>query len=494
MLAILLAGIVLVWGLIAYSLARPPKQEAAVAPPTALPTGTSTPTEQVTITWPPTWTPSPQTSPTSIFTATYTGTVQTVTATPTIPLLPSPTILPTTAISPLDGSPTPTPTSTLPIPTPVNPLAVPDNAITILLLGSDQRPDWTDWHTDAVQYLVIFPNSDPPAANILSIPRDLYLYIPDFWMSRINFADMYGEGANYEGDGFDLLNETLLYNLGVSADYYVKVNFDGLIGLVNALGGIDVPVHCRLEDYWPYPDEAGNYNILTLEPGIHHMDGEMALWYSRSRKTTSVFSRERRQQQVLEAMWRKGKESNLVEVAPSAYEQTKDLFKTNLDLPKILELAITASKLDSANVRRYNIGAYDVYPYVTQYGGNVFLPNWERIEWIVNAAINPPSVNRAAQDMTPVEIWNGTDHDGWDLLAADRMVKSGYLPIIGIPDQKGYAQTQVVSFTGGGKGVDIGAFLSLFDINEQQVTYQDIESYAAPLRLIIGEDYVTCPD
>jgi anionic cell wall polymer biosynthesis LytR-Cps2A-Psr (LCP) family protein len=152
----------------------------------------------------------------------------------------------------VDVTATANPSATLPIPTavPLQPIA--DDAVTIVLLGSDQRPDWDDWHTDLVQYVVIHPST--PAVAILSIPRDLYVYIPDFWMSRINFADMYGEMNDYEGGGLGLLNQAMLYNLGISADYYIKVEFDGLIGLVDAMGGIDVPVHCLLEDYWPYPN------------------------------------------------------------------------------------------------------------------------------------------------------------------------------------------------------------------------------------------------
>ena len=70
-------------------------------------------------------------------------------------------------------------------------------------------------------------------------------------MSRINFADMYGELHGYEGGGPALLQQTLLYNLGIPVDHYVRTDLDGFIGIVNALDGVDIPVRCRLEDHWP---------------------------------------------------------------------------------------------------------------------------------------------------------------------------------------------------------------------------------------------------
>ncbi|MBS3785059.1 MAG: LCP family protein, partial [Anaerolineae bacterium] len=128
---------------------------------------------------------------------------------------------------------TPTLSDTTPIPTPVPVAQVPPNTINIVLLGSDRRPDWDEWHTDVVQVVSVQPAL--PAVTVLSIPRDLYVYVPDFWMSRVNFADMYGELYGYQGGGPALIQQTLLYNLGIPVDHYVRVDFDGFIGIVDIL-------------------------------------------------------------------------------------------------------------------------------------------------------------------------------------------------------------------------------------------------------------------
>ncbi len=144
--------------------------------------------------------------------------------------------------------PMPTPDPNAPpdaaAPTPVNPIPVAADAVNIVVLGSDKRPHWTEWHTDAIHIVSIQRNR--AVVSVISIPRDLYVYIPGDGMNRINMADYHGEATGYPGGGWANLRDTLLYNLGIQADYYVRTDFDGLIGIVDALGGIDVPVHCRL--------------------------------------------------------------------------------------------------------------------------------------------------------------------------------------------------------------------------------------------------------
>ncbi|MBN1486629.1 MAG: LCP family protein [Anaerolineae bacterium] len=454
-------------------------------------TSTATPSSSVlatpapTGTFPPTWTPTPTFLPTP----TFTPDPPTLTPTPSPTLVtPLPPHRPTAV--PIVVTVTPHPSSTMTIPAPVPRVYIPEDAITVALLGIDQRPDWNDWHTDAVQYVVIYPHI--PSVSVLSIPRDLYIYVPNFWMTRINFADMYGELNHHEGGGFGLFNQALLYNLGITADYYVKVNFDGLIGLVDTLGGVDIPVHCRLEDYWPYPDEQGEYPWFVLEPGIHHLDGEQALWYSRSRKTTSAFSREKRQQQVLEAMWRRGKQIDLLRTAPQLYEQTRGLYQTDMDWNTILSLVVVAMQLEPSNVRMYNIGRQQVEPYVTPYGGNVFIPLWDEISPIIEQVIAAPASSRAFQALVPIEIWNGTPNADWDLLAADWLSHYGYLPSIGEPDRRDYAQTQLVVFSDTSKGLGLPLLQSYFGLGENNIIYQNVPESGIKLRLILGQNHVTC--
>jgi LCP family protein required for cell wall assembly len=386
---------------------------------------------------------------------------------------------------------TPAISTTYAIPTPVPRYPISEDALTIALLGSDQRPDWTHWNTDAIQYLVIYP--DIPSVTVLSIPRDLYVYIPSYRLSRINVADMVGTQTNYDGGGLGLLNQTMLYNMGITADYYVKVNFQGLETLVDALGGIDIPVHCRVYDYWPYPDENGEYHIITLEPGIHHMNGQLALWYARTRKTSSVFAREARQQQVLEGMWHAAKAADVFSILPSMYEQYGDMIQTDLDWGHILTLGSLAARINGTDVRLLNIGPQQVKSYVTPQGGFVFLPIWDEMSQIINQALLPPASSRAARSAVQVEIWNGSWHEDWDLLAADRLYNNGFTPIISPADRRDYAHTLIQVFGTHAKGTGLPEVQDIFNVPDQNVSYQDVDRGSIKLRFIIGADYKTCP-
>jgi len=446
-------------------------------------TSTTTPASQSSIvTTPvPTWTPTslPTPYPTSTPSPTWT-------LTPTL----TPTALPLrrpTAVSVVITT-TPEISTTYPIPTAVPRYPISTEAVTIVLLGSDRRPEWSHWNTDAIHYVVVYPNV--PSVTVLSIPRDLYVYIPEFRMSRINVADMYGTIYNYDGGGLGLLNQTLLYNLGITADYYVKINFDGLTTLIDSLGGIDVPVHCYIEDYWPYADENGEFHKISVEPGLQHMNGDLALWYSRTRKTTSVFAREARQQQVLEAIWRTAKQANLL--SSILYQQYGSLVETDLDIANILLLGQLASRIDATQVRFLNIGRQEVVPFVTEQGGNVYLPTWDAIAPIVDRTLLPPAASRATRAAVQVEIWNGTEYAHWDILAADTLYHEGYTPILGIADHHSYARTQIQVFGDSVKGSGLSSLQELFGVPDADVIPVSEDQGPIRLRLILGQNYNPC--
>ncbi len=112
----------------------------------------------------------------------------------------TPTLTPTPRFSP-----TPAPSATpTPIPPPFN-LAETDN---ILLLGTDRRPDWTNWRTDSI--MVIGIDYEYRRAAVFSIPRDLYVDIPGYGQGRINQIDYIGENTlKTEGGGPALLSQVI---------------------------------------------------------------------------------------------------------------------------------------------------------------------------------------------------------------------------------------------------------------------------------------------
>ena len=187
--------------------------------PTATPTATSTPTE----------TPTATPTPTSTATPTPTDT-PTATPTPTETTTP----VPMRGIYPMTATPVlPEAMELEAIPTPVPLVKVPTGTINIVLLGSDKRPYETSWRTDVV--IVVSVNPNLPTVTMWSIPRDTWLYVPNWMYQRINLADTHGAAVGYPGGGPGLIKATIEYNFGIHVDYFARVDFAGLMRIVDTL-------------------------------------------------------------------------------------------------------------------------------------------------------------------------------------------------------------------------------------------------------------------
>lgn len=271
------------------------------------------------------------------------------------------------------ASPTSSPTATL-RPT----LAVSEDMVKILLLGSDWRPE-SGYRTDTI--MLVSVNKKTGATSVVSFPRDLYVTLPGYREDRINVAQPLG--------GFELTQSTFEYNFGFTPDYYVMTNFQGFVSIINSLGGVDVYVPWTLSDTCSLSiqDEEG---FCSVGPGTVHMDGDMALWYVRSRKSTSDFDRTRRSQDVMKAAFVKLMNLNAIARLPDLYSAFKSSVETNLPLDVVLSLGRFAPDLlsNSENIHQYAIGSADVWAWVTPEGAQVLLPNPDKIQPILAEALN----------------------------------------------------------------------------------------------------------
>ncbi|MCI0679308.1 MAG: LCP family protein [Actinobacteria bacterium] len=145
--------------------------------------------------------------------------------------------------------------------------------LTFLILGSDTREGLDDLENfgafggargDVV--ILVRVDSETSTAQMLSIPRDLWVEIPGHGENRINAA--------YALGGSSLMVETIRENLNVEINHYVEIDFVGFQALVDELGGIEIA--------FPYPARDTNSG-LDVEAGTQVLDGEMALAYARSR-------------------------------------------------------------------------------------------------------------------------------------------------------------------------------------------------------------------
>ncbi len=295
-------------------------------------------------------------------------------ATPTpTPFAPNVTTATDVAGDTSTASPSPSPTVTA-RPT----LAVSDDLVKILLLGSDWRPE-SGYRTDTIMLVSI--NKKTGATSVVSFPRDLYVTLPGYRQERINVAQPLG--------GFDLTQKTFQYNFGFTPDYFVMTNFQGFISIIDSLGGVDVYVPWALTDSCDLPikDEEG---ICSIGPGTVHMDGATALWYVRSRKSSSDFDRTRRSQDVMKAAFVKLMNLNAIARLPDLYSAFKSSVVTNLPLDVVIGLGRFAPDLlsNSDKIHQYAIGPSDVWAWVTPEGAQVLLPNPDKIQPLLEEALN----------------------------------------------------------------------------------------------------------
>jgi len=305
----------------------------------------------------------------------------TATPTPFQPIPPTAVYLPTdfpTATPIPTETPTPTvefiPLEMLPTDMgPVGTIEEPKGIKNILLLGSDMRPWWGKggFRTDTI--ILASLNPEAGTVSLVSFPRDLFVQIPGYGQDRINTA--WGKG------GFKKLAAVFEYNFGVKVENYVLIEFSSFKRVVDGLGGLDVQVGERMTDYY-------RGRQVTIKPGMRSMNADMVLWYARSRKTSNDFSRNRRQQEVLQAIVNKFLSMDAISRAPEFYEIYKDSVKTDLDFLDMLPYLSLAAKLgDGQRVKNYFVGSGKVTPFVTAGGAQVLLPQHDKIQRLLRKAL-----------------------------------------------------------------------------------------------------------
>ena len=425
------------------------------------------------------------------------GTDFSATPTPDLSPTPSPTARP--GLDPTLGAATPDPFSppSIPIPEPMPQLRFDKDVVNILLLGRDTARDSRSYRTDVI--IVASINKQANAVTLLTIPRDLFVYIPGWTMNRINTAAGHGDAIGYPGGGVALLEQTLLYNLGVPIHGWARIDFDGFKAVVDILGGVDIPVSCEMTD-WHLKDpsldqqNADNWELYTVAAGLQHMDGDLALWYARSRKRSSDFDRSRRQHRVLRAMFEKGLQLNALTKAPELYAQYVNIVDTDMGLGDVLQFAPTAAQLDPARIKSRFIGLDQVFRWTTPEGAAVLLPDREAIAQLTDEAFRPPSENVLAREAPSVEIWNGTPNGDWATLAADNLEWEGIQPVLGQADATAgaYATTVIYDFTTSPKGSARPELQRIFHVGDQNVVAAPDPNAQYPFRVILGGDYDSC--
>jgi LCP family protein required for cell wall assembly len=262
----------------------------------------------------------------------------------------------------------------------------------ILAVGSDNEEGYVRGLADVIR--VVRVDFVTPEVHVLTIPRDLWVEIPNLGPHSENLRDFLGVGldpdtgeqvegdygkintAYFYGNLYDLpgggpgtLALTINQNLGIPVDRYLAVNMQILADLVDEVGGITVEVP---------------YDVSGFTAGTYQMDGETALAYSRVRRDDSDFFRSTRQTIVLLALREEYTKPENYRRIPQLTNKFLDETLTDLSRKDITALSCLATRVERDQITSHAINGSHVTFGTTTRRSSILWPNEEAIQQVID--------------------------------------------------------------------------------------------------------------
>jgi len=364
--------------------------------------------------------------------------------------------------------------------------------VNVLVMGIDRRPsEKCPCRSDVMMIASLDPKTN--SAGLVTIPRDLYVPIPQVGEDRINTALFYGALRKNSGGGPALAKETVEYNLGRRIHFYVLVDFNGFRRVVDTLGGIDICVPKAIDDP-TYPDENFGYRPIHIPAGCQHMDGETALEYARTRHVENDFGRSRRQIQILLAIRDKAVRLDLLPKLPALIQSMWGTLETDMQPQEVIALASAASKVKPENIKAATIDQTMTVEFRASTGADVLWPDREKIGQMMERII-PSDTGTAsqpkqiAQEAARVLVLSGTSQP----LGAERTAKflqaQGFqIAGFGNADRFDYPKTVLIDYSGN-KNATVTALAKIFRVDPDNIRRSTNVKSDVDIRIILGADW-----
>lgn len=229
--------------------------------------------------------------------------------------------------------------------------------VSILILGvddSEKRGQGADnSRTDALMLATL--NNKTKTVKLVSIPRDSYVYIPHIgYNDKINHAHARG--------GTLASIETVEELFDIPIDYYLRVNFNAFIDIVDALGGIEAEV-----PYAMLEKDEFDRNTVNLQPGLQTLGGREALALARTRKQDNDIERGKRQQEIIQAIASKASSFTSISKYDDILEAVGNNMKTDMTFTEMKSffsyLSDGMPRIDTLTLEGYDDMSTGVYYY-----------------------------------------------------------------------------------------------------------------------------------
>jgi len=335
--------------------------------------------------------------------------------------------------------------------------------LNILLIGADEQAG--AHNTDTLITVSIDPITRQVA--MFSLPRDTVNVPVPSGPAQAVLGPVYGRKINslylalqdrpdtFPGGprtrGYNGLKALLGELYGLDIKYFVEVNFDGFIKVLDALGGVTVNVQSPVVDD-RFPSERGRLVRVYIPAGVQHMTGAQALVYARSRNASNDFDRGQRQQRVLLSLARQMDVATILPRIDSLAAALSEAVRTDIPRDLLDDLLGLADDMDLSSIRSY-VFSSPVYGRAIEQPVYVLVPDIEKIRAAVRDAfvVDPAFADRReklAEEGASIWVLNGSGLEGQATLIAS------YLEYLGMsasapnqrPGQTGLPATRVVVY------------------------------------------------
>jgi LCP family protein required for cell wall assembly len=279
------------------------------------------------------------------------------------------------------------------------------------------------------------------SVSLLSIPRDFYVKLNEElgmqFPGKINELYRNHKYQLDEEGRFQLFKRVVGDIVDLDIQYYARVDFNAFVEIIDSLDGITVDVQEDIYDPY-YPNETDNgYTVFSVDKGLQEMNGETALKFARSRKTTSDFDRAARQQLVLEAIQQKALSKDVL-TSPGRlkelYGTLQDNLNTDMTIREMVSLAGFAKQMDRSRLVRKVIhddpgqeGGFLVTPdrdlYNKQFVLVPFGTGYELIHKYADLVFNQREM---FYEPAVIEVLNATKYPGIARSSAYQLIRFGF--------------------------------------------------------------------
>lgn len=332
---------------------------------------------------------------------------------------------------------------------------------TILLMGVDSEAEGiqgSSFNGDSLMLITFNPKT--LSTTILSIPRDSYVPIACFTNQRKNKITH----AAWKGE--TCMMDTIENFLDVNIDYYVKINFKGVVSLVDNLGGVEIDVPYNLCEQ--NSNRQWGSNTIYIEKGKQTLNGEQALAYARNRHpnpsmcsskwtnyTSNDFIRGQHQQEIVTALLNKFKSISSLDTIYKLLDTISNNMTTNMSTDQILSLynvfKDVAAKSEGMDDMADVLGMQRLYlsgkdARIIDYGGtNLSLYNYVLYDESVKAVSNAMKENLGKKKVKAVKTFNFDVNTPYEQTIIGQM-SSGTTSVVLLPNFVGQSVSYAQSY------------------------------------------------